>query len=32
MDIIYFEKYKEHSGATINPSLLWKYDLTHFDY
>ena len=32
MDIIYFEKYKEHSGATVNPSLLWEYDLTRFDY
>ena len=32
MDIIYFDNYKEHLSATINPSLLWEYDLTHFDY
>ncbi|HUZ61805.1 MAG TPA: hypothetical protein VMU83_23710 [Hanamia sp.] len=32
MDIIYFENYKEHLDSTINPSLLWEYDLSHFNY
>ena len=32
MDIIYFDGYKDHYSTTINPSLLWEYDLTNFDY
>lgn len=32
MDIIFFEKYKEYSGRTVNPALLWEYDLKDFDY
>ncbi len=29
---MYFEKYKEHPDAKINPSLLWEYDMEHFDF
>mgnify|MGYP003328552444 CR=1 FL=1 len=29
---MYFERYKEHPEAKINPSLLWEYDLSKFDY
>lgn len=29
---VYFDKYKEHPEAKINPSLLWEYDLAKFDY
>lgn len=29
---MYFYKYKDHSEAKINPSLLWEYDLSKFDY
>jgi len=32
MNIIYFDNYRQYSGATINPSILWEYDLTHFNY
>ena len=27
-----FADYKYHTNETIRPSLLWEYDLTHFDY
>ncbi len=29
---MYFEDYKEHSEATLNPKLLWEYNLRDFDY
>lgn len=29
---MFFDKYKEFPDAKINPSLLWEYDLTNFDY
>jgi hypothetical protein len=29
---MYFNDYKEHSEARINPSLLWEYNLENFDY
>jgi hypothetical protein len=32
MKYIYFDDYKDHPDAKINPSLLWEYDLTNFDY
>ena len=32
MNIIYFENYKQYPGTIINPSILWEYNLTHFDY
>jgi hypothetical protein len=27
-----FADYKYHTDASIRPSLLWEYDLTHFDW
>ena len=27
-----FADYKYHTNAALRPSLLWEYDLTHFDY
>ena len=32
MKIIFFDKFKEYPDLEINPSLLWEYDLTNFDY
>lgn len=32
VDIMYFDRYKEHPNAKINPSLLWEYDLSKFDF
>ncbi len=29
---MYFDKYTEHPESKINPSLLWEYDLSKFDY
>ena len=29
---MYFDKYKEHSEARINPGLLWEYDMARFDF
>ncbi len=29
---MFFDKYKEHPTAKINPSLLWEYNLHDFDY
>ena len=29
---MYFDKYKEHPDAKINPSLLREYDLSNFDF
>ena len=29
---MYFDNYKQHSDAKINPSLLWEYNLSDFDY
>ena len=29
---MYFDNYKEHTDAKINPSLLWEYDLAKFDF
>jgi hypothetical protein len=29
---MYFSNYRDRKGTTINPSLLWEYDLKHFDY
>jgi hypothetical protein len=29
---MFFEDYKDHSDAKINPSLLWEYDLQKVDY
>ena len=29
---MYFDDFKLHPEAKINPSLLWEYDLTDFDY
>ena len=29
---MYFDKYKEHKDAKINPSLLWEYDMSRFDF
>lgn len=29
---MYFDAYKNHPEATINPSLLWEYDISHIDY
>jgi hypothetical protein len=29
---MYFDNYKDHPDAKINPSLLWEYDLTKFDF
>ncbi len=30
--IIYFSDFKNHTNSTINPVLLWEYDLINFDY
>jgi len=32
MNFIYLEDYKKHPDAKINPSLLWEYDLSNFDF
>jgi hypothetical protein len=32
MNSIYLEDYKKHPDAKINPSLLWEYDLSNFDF
>ena len=32
MKIIFFDRFKEYPNLEINPSLLWEYDLTSFDY
>jgi hypothetical protein len=32
MNFICLEDYKKHPEATINPSLLWEYDLSQFDF
>jgi hypothetical protein len=32
MNYLYLSDYKKHPRATINPSLLWEYDLSEFDY
>ena len=29
---MYFDNFKEHTSTKINPSLLWEYDLSKFDY
>ncbi len=29
---MYFDRYKDHSNATLNPSLLWEYDMSAFDF
>lgn len=29
---MYFDRYREHPEAKVNPSLLWEYDLSKFDY
>ncbi len=29
---MYFDNYKDHSNAKINPSLLWEYDMSAFNY
>jgi len=29
---MYFDAYKNFPDATINPSLLWEYDITRVDY
>ena len=29
---MYFDDYIEHPNATINPALLWEYDLILFDF
>lgn len=29
---MYFDNYKQHPEAKINPSLLWEYDLSDFDF
>jgi hypothetical protein len=29
---MYFDNYKQHPDATLNPNLLWEYNLTEFDY
>jgi uncharacterized protein DUF6922 len=29
---MYFDNYKEHPDAKVNPSLLWEYDLSRFDF
>lgn len=28
----YFNDYKKHEGAKVNPSLLWEYNLANFDF
>ncbi|HEY2583034.1 MAG TPA: hypothetical protein VGI43_14570 [Mucilaginibacter sp.] len=32
MNFIYLEDYKEHPDAQINPTLLWEYNLSDFDF
>jgi len=32
MNFIYLNRYKEHPEAQVDPSLLWEYDLSVFDY
>ncbi len=32
MNYIYLKDHKEHPDAHLNPSLLWEYDLSSFDY
>jgi len=32
MNFIYLSDYKKHLDAKINPSLLWEYDLSDFDF
>lgn len=32
IDYIYLNDYKEYPDAQINPSLLWEYDLSDFDF
>jgi hypothetical protein len=29
---MFFDNYKKHSDAQIRASLLWEYNLTHFDW
>lgn len=29
---MYFEDYKKYPEAQVNPSLLWEYDLSSFDF
>jgi len=29
---MYFDAYRQHPAAKINPSLLWEYDMSHFDF
>ena len=29
---MYFENYKLHQDAQVRPSLLWEYELEHFDW
>ena len=29
---MFFDNYKDFPEATINPSLLWEYDITRIDY
>lgn len=29
---MYFSDYEQHKDAMIRPSLLWEYDLDHFDW
>ena len=29
---MYFDNYKEHQDTKINPSLLWEYDMSRFDF
>ena len=29
---MYFDDFKNHSGAKLNPKLLWEYKIPEFDY
>ncbi len=29
---MYFDKFKDHQDAKINPGLLWEYDMSRFDF
>ncbi len=29
---MYFDNYKQHPDAQVNPALLWEYDLSRFDF
>ena len=29
---MYFSDYRKHKNERIRPSLLWEYDMEHFDY